>query len=267
MFSVLNQQISLKLKLTNQLSSLYKSIFGVCWIGLLHHSINTRLCVSVSTHHFLLCLLVFNNLWHIFENLRNFLQKMTKTDSRRAVTSRCAGWISMIAEERTRRLWINVVFLVTNLQTWFANLGEVKSSVDCSVLVVVESLPMKNTVCQKATMKQIQQAPKPSPTSQFQLYWSINLSLNLNITAMADDQTGVGSEAVCLDQSTGASFLPAPPVSSCSRPPAYFFKCPETSLVISNMLTCFLPLKTAFRFSSALMRVFFFASCRPALRM
>jgi hypothetical protein len=25
----------------------------------------------------------------------------------------------------------------------------------------------------------------------------------------------------------------------------YFFKCPETSLVISNMLTCFLPLKTA----------------------
>ena len=39
---------------------------------------------------------------------------MTKTDSRRAVTSRCAGWISMIAEERTRRLWINVVFLATD---------------------------------------------------------------------------------------------------------------------------------------------------------
>ena len=69
------------------------------------------------------------------------------------------------------------------------------------------------------------------------------------------------------DQCIGAGFLPAPPVSSCSRPPVYFFKCPETSLVISNMLTCSLPLKTAFRFSSALMRVFFFASCRPALRM
>ena len=25
----------------------------------------------------------------------------------------------------------------------------------------------------------------------------------------------------------------------------YFFRCPETNLVISNMLTCFLPLKTA----------------------
>jgi len=73
-----NQQISLKLKLTNQLSSLYKSIFGVCWIGLLHHSINTRICVSVSTRHFLWNMLVFNNLWHIFENLRNFLQKWPK---------------------------------------------------------------------------------------------------------------------------------------------------------------------------------------------
>ena len=47
----------------------------------------------------------------------------------------------------------------------------------------------------------------------------------------------------------------------------YFFTCPETSLVISNMLTCFLPLKTAFRFSSALIRVLFFASCKPFLRM
>ena len=47
----------------------------------------------------------------------------------------------------------------------------------------------------------------------------------------------------------------------------HFFTCPETSLVISNMLTCFLPLKTAFRFSSALMRVFFFESCNPFLRM
>jgi len=47
----------------------------------------------------------------------------------------------------------------------------------------------------------------------------------------------------------------------------YFFTWPETSFVISNMLTCFFPLKTAFRFSSALMRVFFFASCNPFLRM
>src|SRR6266404_6596368 len=38
---------------------------------------------------------------------------------------------------------------------------------------------------------------------------------------------------------------------------SYFFKWPETSLVISNMLTCFLPLKTALRLSSALMKVRF----------
>jgi hypothetical protein len=56
------------------------------------------------------------------------------------------------------------------------------------------------------------------------------------------------------------------------RPPKceqkrYFFTCPETSFVISNMLTCVLPLNTAFRFSSALMRVLFFASCNPFVRM
>src|ERR1700677_807696 len=43
--------------------------------------------------------------------------------------------------------------------------------------------------------------------------------------------------------------------------------CPETSLVISNMLTCFLPLKTAVRCSSALIRVLCFLSCNPCLRM
>jgi len=47
----------------------------------------------------------------------------------------------------------------------------------------------------------------------------------------------------------------------------YFFKCPDTSLVISNMLTCFLPLKTAFKLSSALMSVFFLASCNPFFLM
>jgi hypothetical protein len=47
----------------------------------------------------------------------------------------------------------------------------------------------------------------------------------------------------------------------------HFFTCPETNFVISNMLTCFFPLNTAFRFSSALMRVLFFASCNPFLRM
>jgi len=47
----------------------------------------------------------------------------------------------------------------------------------------------------------------------------------------------------------------------------YFFKCPETSLVISNMLTCFLPLNTGFKFSSALIRVFFLASCNPFFLM
>ena len=48
---------------------------------------------------------------------------------------------------------------------------------------------------------------------------------------------------------------------------SYFFTWPETNLVISNMLTRFLPLNTAFRFSSALIRVLFFASCNPFLRM
>ena len=38
----------------------------------------------------------------------------------------------------------------------------------------------------------------------------------------------------------------------------YFFRCPETSLVISNIETDFLPLKTAFSASSALIWVFFF---------
>ena len=44
---------------------------------------------------------------------------------------------------------------------------------------------------------------------------------------------------------------------------AGYLRWPETSLVISNMLTCFLPLKTPLRLSSALMRVFFLASCNP----
>ena len=46
-----------------------------------------------------------------------------------------------------------------------------------------------------------------------------------------------------------------------------YFTCPETSLVISNMLTCFLPLKTACRASSALMLVLTFLSCNPFLRI
>jgi len=45
------------------------------------------------------------------------------------------------------------------------------------------------------------------------------------------------------------------------QPPRYFFTCPETSLVISNMLTLFLPLNTAFKFSSALIWVRTFLSC------
>ena len=51
------------------------------------------------------------------------------------------------------------------------------------------------------------------------------------------------------------------------KPTPYFFKCPETSLVISNMLTCFLPLNTALKFSSALIRVRFLASCNPFFLM
>ena len=36
--------------------------------------------------------------------------------------------------------------------------------------------------------------------------------------------------------------------------------CPETSFVISNIVTCFLPLNTTLRASSALIRVRFFSS-------
>jgi len=39
-----------------------------------------------------------------------------------------------------------------------------------------------------------------------------------------------------------------------------YLTCPETSLVISNMLTCFLPPKTTFSASSALIKVRFFSS-------
>jgi hypothetical protein len=39
-----------------------------------------------------------------------------------------------------------------------------------------------------------------------------------------------------------------------------YFRCPETCFVISNMVTWFLPPKTALRTSSALISVFFFAS-------
>jgi hypothetical protein len=39
-----------------------------------------------------------------------------------------------------------------------------------------------------------------------------------------------------------------------------YFTCPEMCLVISNMVTCFLPPKTALSASSALISVFFFAS-------
>ena len=41
---------------------------------------------------------------------------------------------------------------------------------------------------------------------------------------------------------------------------SYFFTCPETNFVISNILTCFLPLNTALRFSSALIKVLFLGS-------
>ena len=44
-------------------------------------------------------------------------------------------------------------------------------------------------------------------------------------------------------------------------------RCLETSLVMSNMLTCALPPKTGFSLSSALMARRFFASCRPFFLM
>ncbi len=43
--------------------------------------------------------------------------------------------------------------------------------------------------------------------------------------------------------------------------PGYYFRCLLTSLVISNIETCFLPPKTSFNFSSALMLRLFLVSC------
>ena len=51
------------------------------------------------------------------------------------------------------------------------------------------------------------------------------------------------------------------------EPRDYFFRWPETNLVISNMLTLFLPLKTACKLSSALIWVRTFLSCRPFFRI
>ena len=48
---------------------------------------------------------------------------------------------------------------------------------------------------------------------------------------------------------------------------AHAFTCPETSLVISNMQTDFLPPKTAFSASSALIWVLTFLSCSPFFLM
>ena len=42
-----------------------------------------------------------------------------------------------------------------------------------------------------------------------------------------------------------------------------YFRCFETSLVISNMLTWLLPLNTGLSASSALIMILFFLSCRP----
>src|SRR5215475_8015276 len=46
-----------------------------------------------------------------------------------------------------------------------------------------------------------------------------------------------------------------------------YLRCFETSLVISNMLTWLLPLNTGLSWSSALIMIFFFLSCRPRLLM
>lgn len=46
-----------------------------------------------------------------------------------------------------------------------------------------------------------------------------------------------------------------------------YLTCLFTSFVISNMLTCDLPLNTAFRLASALIIRRFFLSCRPFLLM
>src|ERR1051325_6413019 len=46
-----------------------------------------------------------------------------------------------------------------------------------------------------------------------------------------------------------------------------YFTCLLTSFVISNIVTVFLPPKTAFNLSSALMLVLFFLSCRPFFLM
>src|SRR5437879_11312244 len=46
-----------------------------------------------------------------------------------------------------------------------------------------------------------------------------------------------------------------------------YFTCPNTSFVISNMLTRSLPSKTCLSWSSALMKVLFSGSCRLWLRI
>jgi hypothetical protein len=46
-----------------------------------------------------------------------------------------------------------------------------------------------------------------------------------------------------------------------------YFRCFETSLVISNMLTWLLPLNTGLSASSALIMILFFLSCRPRFLM
>src|ERR1700741_4368762 len=50
-------------------------------------------------------------------------------------------------------------------------------------------------------------------------------------------------------------------------PTRNYFRCLLTSLVISNMLTVFLPANTGFSLSSALMLRLFLASCRPFFLM
>ena len=51
------------------------------------------------------------------------------------------------------------------------------------------------------------------------------------------------------------------------HPLARYLRCLLTSLVISNMLTCFLPPNTGLSLSSALMLRLFLASCRPFFLM
>jgi hypothetical protein len=86
-------------------------------------------------------------------------------------------------------------------------------------------------------------------------------------TLCSTSGNGAGSRPPESKTAGAAHAAPAVPGKEGLSPWIQPFRCLLTSLVMSNIDTCFLPPKTARSFSSALIMRRFFLSCRPCFLM